>query len=228
MLQNKYVAILIICGIVLIWMMFSFTDISHYFSLHKVGRHYQDAALYVQQHPYLAPIAFVGLYWLCISCALPVASFFAVLGGIFFPQPYATIYAMLGAFLGSMTLFSLSSYIFKRLVRPKVSDYIDLKTYKLHRKQTRTLLLLRILSFPYSILSIGSALVKIPAATFAWTTLVGILPTEYIHAEIGTAVQSGIENGQTLSQIVNYDSNIQIALFGLGILFLISILCKKQ
>ena len=131
------------------------------------------------QAPFLAPLMdselLLGLTFVALTAAL--------LGGWL---GMAVVVA--GAVLGSQAFFVLTRRWLAARVRAKLGDRLHKFDRELGRRGIFYVIGLRLMGAPHFLVTAGSALSPLPARSFAFATLVGILPAIALASAAGSAL----------------------------------------
>jgi uncharacterized membrane protein YdjX (TVP38/TMEM64 family) len=141
-------------------------------------------------------IAWVLLYATATATMFPVASFLTILGGIFGGAAFGvlggTIYAgsatLLGATLGACILFLAVRTLGLAQLRKRVAPFLDRFSKGIEDDAFFYLLSLRLIPFfPFIVVNIVPAMLRIPLSVYAATVL-GIAPAVYVYTSLGAGV----------------------------------------
>lgn len=221
----RYIPILIILTLLLI---FYFTGVLDYLSFEQIKKNRDWLKEGVQAHPYIAPLLYIIFYIIITTLSVPVDVFLAMLGGFLFPQPYCTIFACIGAAIGANFLFLATRTAFGNFLKERASPFIIKIESGFQENASYYLLFLRLVPiFPFWLVNITPAFLGIPFSTFAWTTILGIIPAAFAFTEAGTGLGEIFDSGQqiTMNTILNHE--MKIALVALGAFALIPVIIKS-
>ena len=141
---------------------------------------------FIHRHGAGAVLAYVGLYAMVTTGALPAGGVLAVVGGFLFGTAIGGLGAMIGSTLGASALYSLARSAFgARLVRsagPRFSAFAagfrdDAFCY---------ILFLRFVPSPSWLTSVASGALGVRSATFVTATALGRLPGSFVFALFGS------------------------------------------
>jgi uncharacterized membrane protein YdjX (TVP38/TMEM64 family) len=93
----------------------------------------------------------------------------------------------------ALTIAAVVSFMAARyLIRDYLTARFNVRIQKLNRGLERDgvfyLLLMRLAHMPYTFVNYGSGTTSVPLRTFAWTTMVGILPGTMVFVFVGTRI----------------------------------------
>lgn len=214
--------------IVILMAVIYFSNWSMYFSFKMLKEHDQQIMAFYHRHILLTPLLFIVFYIICTTLSLPVGLFLGILGGFLFPQPWCTLFVIFAATTGA-TLVLLAA-------RLAVGDFLVKKagpfTQKLQsgfkEDAVSYMLFLRLVPiFPFWLVNLVPAFLKIPLRTYIWTTAVGITPAVFVNTQIGRGLEAILMEGEEFSLSSLFNMKIKIALISLGVVALIPIIIKR-
>lgn len=204
------------------------TGITKYFSFETLQTYRREWVGLVSEHWLLAPLAYIGLYILVAALSLPVGLFLSLAGGFFFPQPWSTLYIVIGATIGATIVFLAAKTAFGDLLRKKAGPLLQKMETGFQKDAVSYLLFLRLVPlFPFWLVNLAPALFGIRLRTFIWTTFVGIIPGSFVFAQAGTGLGAILDAGGGFSFHSVLNLQVKIALVALGIFALLPILIKR-
>lgn len=222
---KRFIPILIIF---ILFIIAYFAGLTKYISYEQLQLHYKELKQLAQSHPVLAPIAYILLYILISALSIPGAVYLTLLGGFIFPQPFSTIYAVSGATTGAFIVYTAAHSALGDSPCKGINLYLEKMEQKFKENAASYLLFLRLVPvFPFWLVNLAPACVGVPIFTFIWTTFFGIMPATFVFTQAGAGLGSILEKGNTFSISNILNTNVVIALVGLGILSLIPIIIKK-
>jgi uncharacterized membrane protein YdjX (TVP38/TMEM64 family) len=209
--------------------------LAYYLDLHKLlsFEYIKEKHLlfknYVENHFYLSALFYILTYIAIAATSIPGATTLTLFGGLLFPQPYSTLFTVLGASLGACLIFLIARSSFSLF-----SKYVPSQTLKkmekgFQKNAAHYLLSLRLIPlFPFWLVNIAPAFFNIPLRTFAWTTLIGIAPGSFAYSQAGAALNSVLEiNGEiNLSALLTFE--MKTAIIALGLISLLPITYRRS
>jgi uncharacterized membrane protein YdjX (TVP38/TMEM64 family) len=132
-----------------------------------------------------APLLLIGLY--AIGCVFAVpASLFIVAAGALWGWLLGGAFAMIGGVLGAMASFSAGRYL-------GATRNVD---ERLRNAKFRTLLIARLLPiFPFAVLNYGAGVARVDSRAFFFSTLVGLIPSNFVFAWSADEIFNGTLSG---------------------------------
>lgn len=225
---KKYTRFIPIVVIFILFLVAYFSGLTKYISYEQLQLHYKELKQLAQSHPIVAPIAYVLLYITISALSIPGAVYVTLLGGFIFPQPLCTIYAVFGATTGAFIVYSAAHSALGDSPCKGINQYLEKMEQKFKENAASYLLFLRLVPvFPFWLVNLAPACVGVPIFTFIWTTFFGIMPATFVFTQAGAGLGSILETGSTLSISNILNSNVVIALIGLGILALLPVAIKN-
>lgn len=193
----------------------------HLLSL-EMFRQYRDQLLaFTTQHYFPTVAIFILIYIVAVALSIPGATILTLTAGFLFGF-FGVIYVNIGASVGAILAFLAARYLIGDWIQKRYGEKLASFNNEIAENGYNYLLTLRFIPlFPFFLINIFAGLTRVPLATFAWTTMVGILPGSFVY--IYTGRQLGIidKPGDILSwQII-------LAFVLLGLLVLSPVLIKK-
>lgn len=203
-------------------------DIYKYFMFDELRQQHQMFEQFVAQYPYLAPFLFILIYIVVVALSLPGAALLSLAGGFLFPQPYSTIYVVIGATIGAVLIFLAAKTALGDSLRLRAGILLQKLEEGFQENATSYLLFLRLVPvFPFWLVNIAAAVFYVPLRTFALTTFIGIIPGAFVFTQAGTGIDSIFETKGEFSFSSIFTTNVNIALIALAIFALIPVVYKK-
>lgn len=190
--------------------------------------HHVEMTEYVNNNPMITPFMFMGAYAFATALSIPGGILLSLIGGFLFPQPWCTLYVVIGATTGATILFLAAKTAIGSYLKKKTGGRLQKMQEGFHENATSYLLFLRLIPlFPFWLVNLAPAIFHVPLWTFVWTTFIGIIPGAFILTLAGRGLNTIFENSDTFSATSIFNLQINLALIGLGILALTPILVKK-
>ncbi|MGE5196861.1 MAG: TVP38/TMEM64 family protein [Anaerolineae bacterium] len=205
-----------------------FTGLYRFFSFENLKQEHQNLKSFAEQHKILMPLLFMLVYAISTTLSIPGGLFLSVFGGFLFPQPFSTLYVVIGATCGASTIFLIVKTSLGDLLRPKIEQYLTKMSKGFEENAISYLLFLRFVPlFPFWAVNIAPAFFHVRFRTFIWTTFIGILPGAFVFTQAGVGLGAIFETDQSFSLGTFFNFQIKIALIALGLFALLPILIKK-
>ncbi|MBS0629671.1 MAG: VTT domain-containing protein [Verrucomicrobia bacterium] len=173
---------------------------------------------YVNNNPSLTPLMFMGYCAGTTILSMRGGLMLNLLAGFLFPQPWCTLYFLIGTIVGASLLFlSIRIAIGERSWFNKLDAHLE-------KSIVSYLLFLRLCPFiPFWISNLVPAFFNVRLRTYIWTSVVGMLPKALIFSHGGKGLNTVFESAETLA----IDADIQVILLCLSLFSLLPILIRK-
>jgi uncharacterized membrane protein YdjX (TVP38/TMEM64 family) len=225
--SRRWVGFIPLAIIIVFALLYYFSDYSSYVSYASFRNHRQEVVAFVQQHFLLSSIIYIAVYLLATALSIPGAIFLSIVGGFLFPQPFSTLYVMIGATLGASCLFLAARTALQAALRRKVGSFLQRMESGFNRNTVSYMFFLRLVPlFPFWLVNIAPAFFRVPFVTYVWTTFLGILPGAFVFTQIGTGLGAILDSGETFSVNSLVNPQVKIALVALGLFALLPIFIK--
>jgi uncharacterized membrane protein YdjX (TVP38/TMEM64 family) len=215
---KKMLIVLCIAAVIVAIRAFGFDQL---LSLETFRQYREQLLAFTAQH-YIPTVAiFILVYIAAVALSIPGATILTLTAGFLFGF-LGLIYVNIGASTGAILAFLVARYLMGDWIQKRYGEKLASFNKEIAENGYNYLLTLRFIPlFPFFLINIFAGLTRVPLATFAWTTMVGILPGSFVY--IYTGRQLGIidKPGDILSwQII-------LAFVLLGLLVLSPVLIRK-
>jgi uncharacterized membrane protein YdjX (TVP38/TMEM64 family) len=145
----------------------------------------------VDEHFALALLVFVLTYVAATALSLPVAAALSLTAGALFGPWWGTAAALASATAGATLAFLASRYLFRDWVVRRLGARAEALDRGVEKDGAYYLLTLRLVpAFPFFLVNLGMGLTRLPTWTFAWVSLVGMLPGAFVYVYAGVTAES--------------------------------------
>lgn len=214
--------------IVILMIIAYFSGILKYFSFDKLQMHRHAIIAFVSSHWTMASLLYIFLYVIVAALSLPVAVFLSLVGGFLFPQPFSTIYIVVGATIGATLVFLAAKTALGDVLKRKAGRLLQKIESGFLKNGVSYLLFLRLVPiFPFWLVNLAPAFLNVRVSTFIWTTFVGIIPGSFVFAQAGAGLGAILDSQQGFSISAIFNWQVKIALIALGVFALIPIFIKR-
>ncbi|NGX26395.1 MAG: hypothetical protein K940chlam6_00313 [Chlamydiae bacterium] len=204
------------------------TNIHQIFTLDWLQREEIQMSAYARNHPFLAPLIYIGIYVLSVCLVIPDSTILTLLGGMIFPRPEGLILAVFSETVGATIFFSIFHSLFGTSLMKRERPFLSKLRRGFKRHSISYLLFLRISHVvPFWLTNVASAYFKINHWTFVWTTFVGVIPLTFIVANAGHSLSKTFAENKAITLSDIFTTPVNLALLILGILALCPIVYKK-
>jgi uncharacterized membrane protein YdjX (TVP38/TMEM64 family) len=168
-----------------------------YFSWEYLHAHLDLLRNETQQHLLLALLLFALIYVSVTALSLPVATALGLTAGALFGRWLGTGVVSLAATLGATLAFLGSRYLFRDGVQRRFGSRLAAINRGVEQDGAYYLLTLRLVpAFPFFLVNLGLGLTPMRARTFAWVSLLGMLPGTFLYVNLGAEL-SRIDSPRT-------------------------------
>ncbi|SHL91312.1 Pyruvate/2-oxoglutarate dehydrogenase complex, dihydrolipoamide dehydrogenase (E3) component [Nitrosospira sp. Nsp11] len=177
--------------LVLLIILFLAFDLGRFFSLEtlKSGRDELQQAYHAR--PLQMMGLYAGIYIVIAALSLPGAGVMTLAGGAIFGVWVGIPLAVISASIGATVALWMARYVFREFVQQRFSDRMTAIDAGIKRDGAFYLFTLRLVPvFPFFIINLLMGLTAIPAGTFFWISLLGMLPGTAIYVNAGTQLAS--------------------------------------
>lgn len=197
-------------------------------SFEVLGQRQEVLRALVATHPVLAPLAYVAVYAAAAALSLPGAVVITLAGGLLFGTWLGGACAVLGATAGAVLLFLAARHALGGWLASRAGPLLGRIRPGLERDGFSYLLALRLIPlFPFWLVNLAPALVRMPLPTFAGATLLGIIPGTFVFASVGAGVGAVLADGRQPDLSVILRPAVLMPLLGLALLSLLPIVWRR-
>ncbi|WP_319412214.1 TVP38/TMEM64 family protein [uncultured Cohaesibacter sp.] len=178
----------------LVLMLFGFSQgWHHYFTLESLVANRADLASYVDQHFGLALLLYGLIYCLAVAISFPGASFLTIVGGLLFGWIIGGLVTVVAASLGAGIVFLAARSAIGSSLRARAGGFVERFATGFAENAFHYMLFLRLVPlFPFWLINIVPALLKVRFDVYLLATLIGILPGTLAYALVGSGLDSVI------------------------------------
>lgn len=190
--------------------------------------HHVEMIEYVNNNPLMIPFMFMGYCAGTTILCMPDGPILSLLAGFLFPQPWCTLYLLIGLTVGASIVFLSLKRALSAIPQTWMSRWFKKVDSHFDKHVISYMLFLRLFPFfPFWLVNLIPALFTIRLRTYIWTTLVGTIPSALILTEAGKGFNAVFEADEIfrLESILTLD--VQIILLSLAIFALLPMLLEK-
>jgi uncharacterized membrane protein YdjX (TVP38/TMEM64 family) len=197
-------------------------------SFEALGAQQERLGALVAAHPLLAPLAYMAVYAAAAALSLPGAVVITLAGGLLFGTWLGGACAVLGATVGAILLFLAARHSLGDWLAGRAGPLLGRIRPGLERDGFSYLLALRLIPlFPFWLVNLAPALVRMPLPTFAGATLLGIIPGTFVFASVGAGVGAVLAEGRQPDLSVILRPAVLSPLLGLALLSLLPVAWRR-
>jgi uncharacterized membrane protein YdjX (TVP38/TMEM64 family) len=199
-----------------------------YLSFEALRQHREQLLALVEEHPFLAPLAFLAVYAAVIALSVPGGAILTIAGGFLFGIVPATLYVLVGATVGATIVFLIARTALGDALRAKAGPRIRRMEEGFRQDALSYLLVLRLIPiFPFWLVNIVPAFLGVPVRTYVLGTFVGIIPGSFVYASVGNGLGAVFDAGGTPDLGIIFEPAILLPIVGLAVLALLPIVYRR-
>jgi len=199
-----------------------------YLSFEVLRQHREELLALVDRHPFLAPLAFIGLYALVIALSVPGGAVLTIAGGFLFGIVASSIYVVVAATVGATVVFLIAKTALGDMLRAKAGPRIRRMEEGFREDAFNYLLVLRLIPiFPFWLVNIVPAFLGVGVGTYVLGTFLGIIPGSVVYASVGNGLGAVFDAGETPDLGIIFEPAILGPIVGLALLALLPIVYRK-
>jgi uncharacterized membrane protein YdjX (TVP38/TMEM64 family) len=200
----------------------------NYLSFETLRQHREQLLALVEQHPFLAPLAFTALYATVIALSVPGGAILTIAGGFLFGIVPATLYVLVGATVGATIVFLIARTALGESLRAKAGPRIRRLEEGFRQDALSYLLVLRLIPiFPFWLVNIVPAFLGVPVRTYVLGTFIGIIPGSFVYASVGNGLGAVFDAGGTPNLKIIFEPAILLPIVGLAVLALLPVAYRQ-
>lgn len=190
----------------------------------------QDQLLAFVDRNYLAAVAaYLTVYALICTFAVPGSVFLTIAGGLVFTPFVATGYVAVGATAGATALYLITRYSATDWVRARTGPWAARLEDGFRRDAWSYMFILRLVPvFPFFIVNLASALIRVPFKVYVIGSFFGIMPGTFVYATLGAGISDILAMGGDVDLVGVLRQPTVIGSFaGLAALAVVPLIYKK-
>lgn len=155
---------------------------------------------WISLHPGLAALAFATVYIAVTGLSLPGATALTLVGGSLFGLWAGTLLVSFASVTGAATGMIVARYFLRDAIKRRFPDAVARVDRGIVADGVRYLFALRLIPvIPFFLVNLTMGLTRMPVRTFAWVSLVGMLPGTVAYVNAGRQLASIESTGDVLS-----------------------------
>lgn len=207
---------------------FFWFDLDRMISFDILKAHRSEMMAFVERHPVLAPLIFVGTYALVVACSLPIATVLTVTGGFLFGPWLGCAIVVSGATVGAVIVFLAARTALGDFLQKRAGPTLRRMEEGFRENALNYMLFLRLVPvFPFWIVNLAPAFLGVPLRIFALGTVIGIIPASFVFVYVGQGLGSIFERGDAFSLAGILTPDILLAFALLACLALVPVAIKR-
>ena len=180
-------------GLVAFWAF----DLNRYVSFEGLSAHREALTAWVAARPITAGLLAAVGYALVVAFSLPIASLMTLVVGFLFGQIWGTVIVVAGATAGAVAVFAAARSALGSGLRARAGPFVRRLQDGFQANAWSYMLILRLVPlFPFWLVNIVPAMLRVPLHVFALTTLIGIVPGSFVFVGLGNGLGHILEAGE--------------------------------
>ncbi len=202
-------------------------DLDSYLSFDALQQHRDFLSVFVAENFVTAAIIYTVGYIVVVAFSLPGGAIMSLAGGFLFGVVAGSILTVIGATIGATALFMAAKTAFADVLRAKAGAAVQRMSDGFRDNAFSYLLFLRLIPvFPFWLVNLVPALLRVPLAIYVTATFLGIMPGTVVYVSVGNGLGAVFDAGETPNLGIIFQPEILLPLIGLAILSLVPILYK--
>jgi uncharacterized membrane protein YdjX (TVP38/TMEM64 family) len=162
---------------------------------------YRDAWQgWIAEHPLAGALGFVTLYVGVTALSIPGAAALTLIGGSLFGLVQGTVLVSGASVLGATLAMLAARYLLRDFAEARLGPTMTKLNEGVERDGVRYLFGLRLVPvIPFFLINLGMGLTRMRIWTFAWVSMLGMLPATVIYVNAGSQVVSVESTSDLLS-----------------------------
>lgn len=145
-----------------------------------------DAQGYAAAHPWTAILGFAAIYIGATALSIPGATLLTLFAGALFGLRTGSVVVAISATIGATLAMLSARYLFRDAVRGKFGERLKTIDAGIEREGGFYLFALRLAPvFPFFVINLAMGLTGIRTLTYAWVSLIGMLPATIVYVNAG-------------------------------------------
>ena len=189
---------------------------------------YSEIKNIIRDHYVLSLLIFFLSYLGSVSLSLPVASTLTLMGAALFGWITFPI-VIAAATSGALVIFWLASTVANKFFFERATDTLEKVRAVFHQSPIRWLLMMRLVPFfPFWLVNIIPALLKMRQRDYDFATILGIIPGTAVYVSVGRGLDTMLSQGLSLHWSITENPEIWVPLVLLGIFSAASALISNR
>jgi uncharacterized membrane protein YdjX (TVP38/TMEM64 family) len=158
-----------------------------------------------------APLAFIFIYTMGICFFVP-GSLLTALGAVIFGAYWGFLYVWVGAMVGASAAFWIGRTLGREFAASLIGDRLKKYDDAIERNGFATVLYLRLIYFPFTVMNFGMGLTRVRFWDYFWGTGLGILVGTFIFTFFVGSLKEVLASGKW-EQLFSFRAFFSVGLF---------------
>lgn len=197
---------------------------SDWLTLEMLSRRRSELEGLVRAHPFVAPLAFVGLYAAAVALSLPGAAVLTISSGMLFGVWLGALWSVIGATIGAVAIFLIARTSIGVWLRQRAGSGFERVAAAFRRDGFSYLLVLRLIPlFPFWLVNLVPALLGMRLLPYTLATAIGMLPGSLVFAGLGEGLVAVLQAGDATVPDILLQPRVLLPLLGLALLSMLPV-----
>ena len=199
-----------------------------YLSFESLKENRETLLEWTLKRPIISALIYIGIYVLATALSIPGATILTLAGGFLFGLYLGTVYVVLSATVGACLLYLSVKTALGNTLAEKAGGFVSRMEAGFNKNAMSYLLFLRLVPlFPFWVVNIVPAVLKVPIRIFITATFLGIIPGSFVYVLVGNGLGSVFDRNETPNLKIIFEPQILSPMIALGVLALVPIFYKK-
>jgi uncharacterized membrane protein YdjX (TVP38/TMEM64 family) len=186
-------------------------------SLETLQAQGQALQTYAAAHPFRSAAIYIIIYVATVSISLPGALILSLTGGFLFGPIGGGAAAVTGATGGSTVVYLVCRSAFGDFLRRKPGALLARVEEGFKTNAFSYLLTLRLIpAFPLLLVNVASGLMNIPLRTYLLASFLGMIPSSFVYAGIGSGLGHIFASGEPVTMHTLFSPRVYLPIVAMG------------
>jgi uncharacterized membrane protein YdjX (TVP38/TMEM64 family) len=202
--------------------------LNKYINLDALKENRQALSTWVSANPFIAPLAFIGVYIAVAAFSLPIATIVSIAGGFLFGWFWGGVWIVIGASIGATLVFLAVKFGFGDALTARAGDAVKRMEKGFRENAFSYLIFLRLIPlFPFFLVNIVPGLLGVSLTTFFAATFLGIIPGAFVYASVGNGLGAIFDAGGTPDLGIILKREVLLPILLLALLALVPVIYRR-
>ena len=210
------------------FVLFFVTGLDQYITFETLREHRSWPLNQVENNTFVTALAFMAIYIIVVAFSLPGGAVLTIVGGFLFGLALGTVFVVVSATIGATALFLVAKTTIGDALKARMGPWLQKMEQGFQENALNYLLAMRLIPiFPFFVVNLVPAFLRVRLKTYFLATLFGIIPGSVVYIQVGAGLGSIFDSGEEFTAAGILTPDVVLALVGLAILSLLPILYKK-
>ena len=226
--DNKIVRRLPLLLLLVVIALAFFFNWHHFFSIETLQQNYPILQYWVKKYYIVTVLSWFLLYCSSVALSLPTAAWLTIIAGFLFGPILGSLYSIIAASVSATAAFMLVRFSFGNKLKRRAHGWVSMLEKGFKRDAFYYLLFLRLIPiFPFWVINIVPALLRMDIRQYMLATTIGVIPGSVVYVFVGNGLGDVLAHDQAPDLGVIFHPNILLPILALALLSLLPIIVKK-